>query len=271
MILVTGATGNIGSRVAALIDRPRVFVRDRERAKHFDDVVVGDLEDAAAVARAMEGVEAVFIASAGPGLAQRDEIVARAACDTKVKRIVKLSSMDVTRADGNSLAAWHARGEDAVRASGVPFVFVRPSGFMSNALAWAAAIRDSHEVRASTGDGRVPMIHPDDIAEVIAAALTSERFDGQALSITGPEALDYTTMVRMLSPDARFVPISDSEARERLLVTGKQPAVADGLVGLWRAVREGKLATVTNTVSAVLGKPPRTFAQWASENAAAFR
>lgn len=256
MILVIGASGNIGGRVARLTQAR---------------TVPSGTADAGA---AMAGVDAVFVVGAGAGVVARDEMVAKAARDARVRRIVKLSSLDVARPDGNSLAAWHARGEDAIRASGVPWTFVRPCGFMSNALAWADALRATGEVRASTGEGKVAMIHPDDIAEVVVAALDT-RFEREVLEITGPEPLDYATMVRTIAEEAGlsravFVPISDAEARERILAIGKPPPVAEALVGLWRAVREGKVATVTNTVERVLGKPPRPFRQWARENAAAF-
>lgn len=259
MILVVGASGNIGGRVARLT-----------KAR-----TVPSGAGAEEIAAAMSGVAAVFVVGAGAGVVARDEMVAKAARDARVERIVKLSSLDVARPDGNSLAAWHAQGEDAVRASGVPWTFVRPCGFMSNALAWADALRATGEVRASTGEGRVAMIHPDDVAEVVAAALRDGRFEREVLEITGPEPLDYTTMIRIIAgeaalPKAEFIAISDAEARERLLAIGKPPPVAEALVGLWRAVREGKVMTVTSTVERVLGKPARTFRQWARENAAAF-
>ncbi len=134
---------------------------------------------------------ALFLVNVGAAIAERDERLARAARDAGAKRIVKLSSMDVHRADGSAIAAWHARGEDMVRATGLAWTFVRPAGFMSNALAWADAIKTERVVRASTGDGKVAMIHPADIAEVCVMALTSDAHDRAILELTGPEALSY--------------------------------------------------------------------------------
>ncbi len=78
-------------------------------------------------------------------------------------------------------------------------------------------------------------------------------------------------MVHILDPESKFAPIGDEEARERLLARGLPPPVAAALVSLWRGVRDGKLADVTDTVERVLGRKPRTFAEWARENAAAFK
>ncbi len=281
--LVTGATGNVGGRVVAHLlaagVRPRVFARDPQKARALFgdrvDVAAGDLEDRASLASALGGADVLFLVSAGAGLARRDEAAAKAARDARVKRIVKLSSMDALRGDASSVGAWHAHGQDAIRASGVPFTFVQPAGFMSNALEWARSIRADGAVRACTGEGRVAMIHPADVAAVAAAAILAPRFEGASLAITGPEALRYADMAAAIGAaidrPVTFVPISDAEARERLLGLGMPTGVADALVGLWRAVREGRVATVTDTAQRVLGRAPISFAAWARENAAAFR
>src|ERR1700732_1181234 len=104
----------------------------------------------------------------------------------RVKHIVKLSSMGVQQ--GLAIGAWHKRGEAAVRASGVPFSFVQPTGFRSNLLAWAPSIKTEGVVRASTGAGRRAFIHPDDIAAVVEKALTTRAYEGKSLPITGPLA-----------------------------------------------------------------------------------
>jgi uncharacterized protein YbjT (DUF2867 family) len=280
--LITGATGNIGSlvveRLLARGERPRVLARDEGKARALFgdrvDVARADLADPATLRPAFAGVDAVFLVNEGAGLAARDEAAAHTARGERVKRIVKLSSMDVRRDDASSVGAWHAQGQDAIRATGMRHVFVQPAGFMSNALAWAPSIKGGGVVRASTGDGRIAMIHPHDIADVAVAALTDEAYDGASLAITGPEALSYAEMVGAIATaigrPLTFAPISDGQARERLLEHGLPPPVADALVGLWRAVRQGRIATVTDTVERVLGRGPLAFPAWARENASAF-
>ena len=193
-----------------------------------------------------------------------------------VKRLVKLSSLDAHFGpEGASIGAWHAQGEAALRESGVAWTFLRPGGFMTNALNWAHGIRAAGKIRASTGEGRIAMIHPDDLAEVAVAALTLPAFDGQTLELTGPRALTYAEMAellgRALGKPVAFVPFSDADARQQLLGLGMPAEEADGLVELWRSVREGALSRVTDTVQRVLGRPARTFEAWVEENLAAFR
>src|SRR5208282_648964 len=101
-------------------------------------------------------------------------------------------SLDAQQDVGSGV--WHARGESAIRSSGITFTFVQPTGFMANALFWAAPIKAGGVVRSATGDGKIPFIHTDDIAAVAIEALTTRKYDGQSLPITGPEALSYAEM-----------------------------------------------------------------------------
>jgi uncharacterized protein YbjT (DUF2867 family) len=281
--LVTGATGNIGSRVVERLiergERPRIFVRDADKARaRFGarvDLVLGDLADASALAAALREIDALFLVNSGPDLACRDQAAAAASTRAGVKRVVKLSAMGARSPNSTAaLGAWHAQGEAAIRASGVAWTFVQPAGFMSNALGWAASIKAEGVVRAATGDGKIAMIHPDDIAAVATKAMTSNEYEGQALPITGPEALSYGEMTAKIG-DAigkplEFQPLSDEHARQRVLADGMPPALADALVGLWRSVREGRVAMVTDTVERVVGRKPIAFDQWALHNRAAF-
>jgi len=281
MYLVTGATGDIGSKVTELLiqrgERPRVFVRDPRRALvRFGeqvDIFVGDLADSASLQPALEGVDAFFLVTTGPAIPTLDETAARAARAAGVRHLVKLSSMDVEQ--GLAIGAWHEVGEAAIRASGIPFTFIRPSGFMANLLAWAHSIKAEGIVRASTGDGRRPFIHSDDIAAVSTKALTTPAYNGQWLTITGPEALSFAEVTARIGAAIgralKFEFVPDEEAHRRYAATGAPAAETDAHVALWRAIREGRLGTVTNTVDQVLGRPPIGFDQWLIENADAFR
>jgi uncharacterized protein YbjT (DUF2867 family) len=279
--LITGATGNVGSRVTErLLERgiqPRVFVRDADKARaQFGervDVAVGDLADASSLKEALRGIDRLFLVNAGHDLAVRDEAAAAAARAAGVDRLVKLSTFDVQQSVGTGV--WHARGEAAIRRSGVGFTFVRPSGFMVNALAWAPAIRSGNIVRGATGDGRIAFIHPQDIADVVVAVLTGPQYAGQSLPITGPVALSYGEMIARIGaaigrPFA-FQPTTDEEERQRWLERGEPPESIDYHLDIFRAIRDGRLAGVTDQVQRVLGRAPITFDQWVRENAAEFR
>jgi uncharacterized protein YbjT (DUF2867 family) len=278
--LITGATGDIGSKVVEHLlrrgERPRVFVRDAEKARsRFGDrveVLVGDLADPSALKVALEGVDKLFLVNSGPQIPERDEAAATAAKAAAVTHLVKLSSMDVEQ--GLAIGAWHERGEAAIRASGIPFTFVQPTGFMSNLLAWARSIKAEGIVRSSTGDGRRAFIHSEDIAAVATEALTTQEYDGKSLPITGPAALTFAEVADQIGSAIgkrlTFQSISDEEARQRYSAVSASSAETEAHVSLWRAIREGRLATVTDTVERILGRKPIALDQWVVENAAAF-
>ena len=280
--LVFGATGNIGSRVVQrLLDsgaRPSVFVRNAKRARaSFGDRVdihTGDLEKPGRVLSAsLAGVDGIFLVTDGPDLDTRDRAVSFAARHADVRHIVKLSTLDVL--SGIGTGPWHTRGEDAIRESGVAFTFIRAAGFMSNALGWSDSIRREGVLRSSTGGGKIAFIHPDDIAAVATAALTTKDLDGQALVITGGEALSYgemaATIGRAIDRPVGFEEISDRQAYLNTIRWAGKGPYAEAIVDIWRAVREGWLDTVTDGVKRTIGRQPISFDQWAAENAPSFQ
>ncbi|TPM32780.1 NAD(P)H-binding protein [Mesorhizobium sp. B2-3-4] len=278
--LITGATGNIGSLVTTRLlqrgEEPCVLVRDRRKArKVYGDRVeirVGDLTwPAEQLATVFEGSEALFLINTGPDLAQRDANCALAARKAGIEHLVKLSTLDVTTGIGTG--PWHARGEAAIRRSGVPHTFIQAAAFMSNALSWADSIRTDGALFSSTGDGKIAFIHPGDIADVAVSALTRKRAQETPLVITGREALSYRDMVTAIgaaiSKPVGYKALSDAQALAGALMWADR-AYAEALVDIWRAVREGRLATVSAGVEQQLGRPPRSFVDWIGENIGAF-
>jgi uncharacterized protein YbjT (DUF2867 family) len=181
--------------------------------------------------------------------------------------------MDVQH--GLAIGAWHEHGEAAIRATQIPFTFVQPTGFMSNLLAWARSIKQEGIVRSSTGEGRRAFIHSDDIAAVSVEALLSEEYTGRSLPITGPRALTFGEATAAIAPaigkPLRYQPISDDEAGERYSKMSGSLEETQAHVALWRAIREGRLATVTDSVKHILGREPIAIEQWVLESAASFR
>jgi uncharacterized protein YbjT (DUF2867 family) len=279
--LITGATGDVGSRVVEQLiqrgDQPRVFVRDLEKARsRFGDrveIFVGDLADPTALKTALQGIDELFLVNSGPEIPTRDEAAAQAAKAQGVKHLVKLSSMDVEH--GLAIGAWHEQGEAAIRESGIPFTFVQPTGFMSNLLAWANSIKTEGVVRSSTGDGKRAFIHSDDIAAVVVKALTTPDHHGESLPITGPKALSFGEVTAKIGSaigrQLTFQAISDNEARQSYAIISGSEAETEAHISLWRAIREGRLAAVNDNVERVLERKPIALDQWAIENATAFR
>ncbi|MBB3572011.1 NAD(P)H-binding protein [Rhizobium sp. BK491] len=278
--LVTGATGNVGSLVAnRLLDAgetPCVLVRDARKARKLygdhAEIRVGDLAGSRTdLTDAFEGCDALFLVNTGPDLGERDRACALAACDAGIQHLVKLSTLDVKTGVGTG--RWHARGEAAIRNSGVPYTFIQAAAFMSNALSWADSIRDDGVLSSSTGEGKIAFIHPDDIAEVVVSALSHGKALNDALVITGPEALSYREMATAIGAatgsSIHYEILSDADAMAGLS-TWADRADAEALVDIWRAIREGRLATVSDGVQQVLGCPPKSFGDWIGENISYF-
>ena len=280
--LITGPTGNIGSLVVnRLLDRgerPRVLVRDAQKARtrYGDrvDIFAGDFSDAPSMAAALSGVDAFLLVSSVDDLAARDEVAAKAAKAAGVKHLVKISSITVPQKTIGT-GGWHARGEAAVRASGVPFTFVRSAGFMENCLWWASSIRSEGVVRSSAGEGKTPVIHSQGIADVAVKALTTQGYIGESLPVTGPELLSYREMAEKISArlgrPLRFEVLTDEEERRQLIARNRPAHMVDALVSIFRATREGRLARLTDTVERVLGRKALSFDKWVEEHAGAFQ
>jgi (4-alkanoyl-5-oxo-2,5-dihydrofuran-3-yl)methyl phosphate reductase len=277
-ILVTGATGNVGSRlVTQLVSRGasvRAFVRSGERA-HFDarvEIATGDFADKGSLRKALEGVSRMYLLSAGANLDEYEAIAIDAAKAAGLELLVKHSALGA-QYKAADFSRWHRAGEERIEASGLPYVFLRPAAFASNALFWASTIQTQDTAYGALGDASLPVIDPEDIAAVAAVVLTTPHA-GKIYELSGPESLTSEQQVSILGSvlgrPLKYVNVPDSAARDSMLGMGLPPRYVDALVGLTQTLRNIGHIDPTGDVKAVLGRKPRTFGQWAEVNAAAF-
>lgn len=281
MIVVTGATGNVGRPLVQALAAAGEQVTAVSRG--VSDVAVPegvrhrqvDLASPESLRPVFDGADAVFLHDGGAGahlLSPEDILdVAKAG---GVRRIVLLSSQGVvTRPLSSSHGVGGRSTEDAVRQSGMDWTILRPGGFASNAFAWAETIRTRRTAAAPFGDTGLPFIDPADIGEVAATALREDGHAGQAYELTGP-ALS-TPRQRAgeigdaLGEPVRFIEQTRDEARAQMLQFMPEPVVETTLA----IIGEPNPAEqrISPDVERVLGRPPRTFAEWAVRNIAAFR
>jgi uncharacterized protein YbjT (DUF2867 family) len=279
-VLVTGATGRVGRLVVDELLRAGVPVRaltrrpDQAALPADVEIVGGDLTVPASLDAALEGVDTVFLVWT-PAIATAAAVIARLAAQRR--RVVHLSSPHQTPhpffQQPNFLRGLHAEVERLLLAAAIDVVVLRPGIFASNALHWwAPQIRNGDVVRWPYAAAETAPIDERDVAAVAARALLDGSHAGGDWVLTGPESLSQAAQVRAIG-DAirrplRFDELSPEEFRRE--TAGTWPAsVADMLLGAWRATL-GHPAFVTSAVEEIVGSPPRTFHQWAADNATAF-
>ncbi|WP_412540247.1 SDR family oxidoreductase [Longispora sp. K20-0274] len=275
MILVTGATGNVGRQVVAQLleagEKVRAISRDPATAGLPDGVEVleGDLRRPETLPAALRDVDRVYLFPVHGAL---DDFLA-AARDAGVGRIVLLSSMAVNFEHSNDIARWHAECEQSVRDSGLAWTFLRPGAFMANDLAWGHSIRAEGVVRAAYGDAASAPIDERDIAEVAVRALLDEGHAGEAYTLTGPASLTQVDRVRIigevLGRELRFEELTPEAARAHL-DQFLPPGIAEVLVGLLAATA-GTTAEVEPAFERITGRAGGTYARWVARRAAEFR
>ncbi|MGR3868794.1 NAD(P)H-binding protein [Streptomyces graminifolii] len=281
MILVTGATGTIGSEVvrqlAARGEKVRALTRDPERADVPSGVetVRGHPADRASVEAALTGVEVAFLVGVfGPDDAEHDRGLVEAARAAGVRRIVKLSGIGTGEPAVGPVGTWHVAGEQAVRDSGLEWTILRPSAFATNTLGWAASLRAGSPVPNTSGDGGQGVVDPRDVSEVAVAALLDPAHSERTYTLTGPEVLTVPAQAAVLADVlGRPVPVRDlssAEAREYLLGLGFSDTFIDASEISRAFVRGGGNEVVTDDVGEVLGRPARTYREWVVDHRAAF-
>lgn len=279
-ILVTGATGKVGREVVSgLLDADtdvRALARDPGSAGLPDgvEVVQGDLSRPGTLQTALDGIDAVFLlwpmANAAAS-AVVDEISSHA------RRIVYLSSegvRDGVEGQTDPITQSHADMERLIEQYELGWTFLRPTGFASNTLGWAEGIRTEGIVRAPYGEASRSLIHERDIAAVAVRALSGDGHAGKRHVLSGPGALTQIeqahTIGEAIGRPVRFEETPPEVARDELTAAFGDASFADGALGVWAGFVT-RPEQVTSTVAEIIGRPARTFREWANDHAGDFR
>ncbi|MEU7896373.1 SDR family oxidoreductase [Nonomuraea sp. NPDC049152] len=278
MILVTGATGTIGSEVVRLLtergEPTRAMTRDPSKLSTYG--VAGDFADPASLDRALDGADTVLALTAfGRSLADHDLALVEAAKRAGVKKIVKISAFGTGETtDEKDVRSWHHHGERAIRESGMAWTILRPAGFASNALMWAQSVRAGEPIPNMTGQGGQGIVDPRDVAQVAVEALTGSAHEGRTYELTGPEVISVPEQAdqigQALGRRVETVAVPLEAAKEGMLASGADPFFVEVAMTGFAFLAAGNAARLSGDVAAVLGRAPLSFADWVRDHRAAF-
>jgi uncharacterized protein YbjT (DUF2867 family) len=191
------------------------------------------------------------------------------------RQIVRLSVLQAGGDENDPVTGWHTTAENAIKASGLAWTFLRPGGFMSNTLGWAEMIRRDRTVRALFADQPVAWIDPADIGAVAARVLTEDGHSGQAYRLSGPEALSprqqAAILAAALGTPIEVVDLPPAQVRAALIGQGMTSERADAVLAIRGTDAVALGMTVFPTVERITRQAPRLYAAWVDAHIEAFR
>lgn len=284
-ILVTGATGNVGSALLSYLDTTeydvRVLTHDESKAQSLRDqgaeAVVGDLSQQDTLGPAVVGVDTVFLLT--PPVPEQvslaSSVIKAAKAVGNDPRIVRLSVIKASHDAPTRISRQHAVIEDEIKSSGLPYTLLRPHYYMQNTLVAAQTVASEGRIYQPFKDGKLGMIDVRDISEVAAKILTQEGHEGKTYTITGPASISFYDVAEDLSEvldkEVEYVDISLGDAKEFMLDMGLSEWMADALNEYAKAYSEGYGDFTTDDVEQLTGHPATSYKEFASDFAQMFR
>ncbi|WP_426326778.1 SDR family oxidoreductase [Pedobacter sp. R-06] len=283
-ILITGATGTIGSELARQLSVAgfnfKAMVRSFNsigslKSLSGSELVKGDFNDPQSLSEALSGVEKVFLLTNSTEQAEIQQIaLVDAAISAGVKHIVKLSQFAADIQSPVRYLRYHAAVEQKIIASGIDYTFLRPNLFMQGLLVFRDPIIHQGKFFAPAGQAKVSLVDIRDIAAVAAKSLTEDGHQGKIYNLTGPEALTHTALASILSAatsrEIRYIDVTPEDMRNAVLSVGFPEWQAEGLLEDYAHYARGEAALISPDIEAVTGKPPYKFEAFAKDYAYLF-
>lgn len=278
MILVTGASGNVGSAVLYELMNATAPIRamyrsaaDVAKAPAEVETAVADFSSTPDLTRALSSVDQVYlVCSPIPALVELESNVIAACQATGVKHIVLNSALGAADYP-KSFPLWHRTVEDRLKASGIQYTILRPNSFLQNILAYyAPTIRTSGAFYGSYGNAKISYLDVRDIARVVAKALLDpSAHAGQIYELNGPEAVSCTELAERISSIAKrstqYIDIPESAQRRSMTEMRMPDWQIDALIDLQHYYTNGQGGEVTDVLPTLLERPPVTLNQFLEE------
>ena len=283
MILITGATGNNGQdlirQLTAIGQRVRALVRKPTEATKLDgsniEVAAGDFDQPESLEAAFQGVEKAFLLTpVAERFVQWQKDFIQAAQRAKIKHLVKFSAMGAHARSASELLKLHAETDEVLRGSGVPFTILQPNGFYQNMLSLANTIKAQGEFYWPLKNASQSTVDIRDISAVAVKVFVSSGHEGKTYVITGPEALTFQEAAEKLSAvlgrKIQYVDVPISAVADGMRKSGMPDWNVHAVSELLAYFASGAVATVTDTVPRLLGRPATSFEQFVKDHREAF-
>ncbi len=284
-IVVTGATGNVGSilipKLIAMGATVRALVRDESKAQGLRDqgveVVSGDLDKPETLEAAFSGVDKVFLITApNPNQVTQARNAIAAAKRAGSPHIVRLSAgaFNTTAHSPSRVTRPHAEIDAELKASGLPYTLLKPHNFMQNTLMLAQTVASDGAVYIPMKQGKLGMIDVRDIVDVAAKVLAEDGHEGKTYALTGPASISYHDVAaglsKALGKEVKYVDVPLEAAREAMVGMGLPDWIVGALTEYNNAFSEGSGDFTTNDFEEITGHPARSYETFAHDFAQAF-
>lgn len=299
MILVTGASGTVGSEVVKQLTSPsslssdsriRAAIRSKNKADKLRDenkiveIVNMDYDKQETIVDALNGVDKLFLLTLPtPNMTEIASGLIKEAKKNDVKHIVKLSVIDVDAEPGIMITRLHRQEEKIIEESGIPYTFLRAGAFMQNFINFfGQTIKTQNAIYIPAGDGKVSFVDVRDIAAIATEILSAknngtkskQQYENKKYDITGNEAISYSQSAEILSNilgrRISYVNVSEEDARKAMKNTGMEDWLVDALMEIYNIIRSGYASQTTATIEQITRRKPITFEQFVRDYASFF-
>jgi uncharacterized protein YbjT (DUF2867 family) len=281
IILITGASGNVGREVVKQSLAVGLKIRATFQSPHIAakapaglEGVIMDYAKPETIRSVLHGVEKIFLV--GPPIRDLAALEANFISEARAAGRIHIVKLSALGGHDSMFTSGHRDSEENIEASGLPYTFLRPNGFMQNLVNYnAGTIRSQSAFYGCQGDGAVSIVDIRDVAAAAVIVLAATGHDGKSYVLTGSEALSNGQVAEKISRVAKrkisYVDLPAAEFKKAILSAGTPEWSADALLDLHRFYREGKASMVSDDLERLTGRKPSTFDQFTRDYAFAFQ